>query len=172
MFILSLIFFNAPIAIYDFKKVKDTTDWFVVNDGVMGGLSQGSLSKNEAGHGLFKGFVTTENNGGFSSIRYQFDEKDVSEFSFIVLKVKGDGKTYQFRIKENASQRYSYIRDFKTTGSWETIKIPLTSFYPSFRGYALDKSNYSGMIMEEIALLIGNKKKESFALEIKSIGLE
>ena len=169
---LSFMFQDNRSTIFDFKNSKNTSNWYVVNDGVMGGLSQGTLSINNAGNGLFKGYVTTENNGGFSSIRHEFNKKDVSKFEHIVIKVKGDGKDYQFRIKEKSSQRYSYISTFRTTGEWQTIKIPLSSFYPSFRGNTLDKPNYLGGVMEEIAILIGNKKKEKFSLEIENIGLD
>ena len=125
------MFQDSTFYIFDFKKENNTSNWFVVNDGVMGGLSKGSLLINELGNGLFKGFVTTDNNGGFSSVRYKFNRKNVSNFEHIILNIKGDGKTYQFRIKENSSQRHSYIKTFKTSGKWEIIKIPLNSFYPS-----------------------------------------
>ncbi len=158
--------------IFNYKDAKNNSNWYTVNDGVMGGMSEGTISINDIGIATFNGYVTTANNGGFSSTRYVFNKKDVSKFNHVVLKVKGDGKSYQFRIKENSSQRYSYITTFKTSGEWETIKIPLSSFYPSFRGNRLDKINYSGNLMEEIAILIGNNTKESFKLEIKNIYLE
>jgi hypothetical protein len=172
MLLINAIMQDPAAIIFDFNKEKSTTSWFVVNDGVMGGLSKGTLTVNDDGNGFFTGYVTTENNGGFSSIRYEFNEKEVSTYSHIVLKIKGDGKKYQFRIKEKASQRFSYISEFTTSGAWETIKIPLREFYPSFRGYTLNKPNFSGNMMEEIGILIGNKKKEVFSLEIKSITLE
>jgi hypothetical protein len=50
--------------------------------------------------------------------------------------------------------------------------MPFSEFYPSFRGYELDKANFSGAVMQEIAFLIGNKTKESFSLEIEKIYLE
>jgi NADH dehydrogenase [ubiquinone] 1 alpha subcomplex assembly factor 1 len=158
--------------IFDSKIEKDLSNWYVVDDGVMGGLSRGKLTINESGNCLFKGYVTTENNGGFSSIRYRFEKKAVSEFKHIVLKLRGDGKSYQFRIKDDSRQQYSYIAAFKTSGDWETIKIPFSEFYPGFRGYKLNKPNFSGEVMEEIAFLIGNKVKEQFALEIEKIYLE
>lgn len=170
--IISMIHQGNSGLIFDFSKDKNTANWYIVNDGVMGGLSKGTFTINDAGHAMFKGFVTTENNGGFSSVRYSFNKKNVSVYTHVVLKVKGDGKSYQFRIKENQSQRYSYIASFDTSVDWEIIKIPLQTFYPGFRGYALDKPNYSGESMEQIAILIGNKTKESFALEIDSIYLE
>jgi len=169
--IFSTMIIDSSPLIFDFNKGQDINGWYVVNDGVMGGLSQGTFELNVAGHGLFKGSITTENNGGFSSIRYVFSKKDVSEFTHIVLKVKGDGSPYQFRIKESQRDRHSFIANFETTGAWETIKIPLHSFYPGFRGYKINIPNYSGLIMKEIGILRGNKKDDKFSLEIDSIYL-
>lgn len=163
---------DNTLLITDFKNKGDISDWYVVDDGVMGGLSQGTFTSTDSGNALYTGTVRTENNGGFSSVRYGFETKDVSKYEFVTLRVKGDGKSYQFRIKEDRSQRYSYITSFTTSGEWETIKLPLAMFYPSFRGNQLNKPNFSAEVMEEIAILIGNKTKESFALEIEKIYLE
>ncbi len=43
--------------------------WQVVNDGVMGGLSRGSVKVTEGHTLLFAGETSLRNNGGFSSIR-------------------------------------------------------------------------------------------------------
>ncbi len=150
----------------------NASGWFVLDDSVMGGVSEGNVKTNTDGNMQFSGYVSTDNNGGFSSIRYRFNTKNVSKYKNLVLKVKGDGKPYQFRIKADKYQRYSYISTFETSGKWETITIPLNSFYPSFRGYTLNRPNYKGETMEEIAFLIGNKVKENFNLEIKSIYLK
>ena len=174
--IAALLFLSSPLeisdSIFDFQSANDLKGWYVVNDGVMGGLSKGDLALNENGNAVFKGYVTTENNGGFSSIRYRFKSRNVSDFSAVVLQLKGDGKMYQFRIKENSYQRESYIQYFETTGDWQTIEIPFENFYPSYRGYKLNRGNFEGEKMSEIAFLIGNKVKESFSLEIKSISLK
>lgn len=158
--------------IFDFNKSCDMGSWMIVDDGVMGGLSQGTMKLNDQGHGVFSGFVTTENNGGFSSVRYNFEKMNVSGFTYVVLRLKGDGKNYQFRIKQNRYDRASYINTFETSGEWETIRIPLKDFFPSFRGYKLDRPNFDGSYMEEIAFLIANKQKENFKLEIDSISLK
>ena len=42
---------------------------------------------------------------------------------------------------------------------------------PSFRGRKLNLPNFSEDYIEEVALLIGNKKKESFKVEIDKIEL-
>lgn len=158
--------------IFDFNQASDMRNWLIVDDSVMGGMSQGTIKLNEEGHAVFSGYVTTENNGGFSSAMYNFDRKDVSDFTHLVIRIKGDGKNYQFRIKKNRYDRVSYINTFKTSGKWETIKIPMKDFFPSFRGYNLNRPNFDGTSLAEIAFLIANKRKENFKLEIDSITLE
>ncbi|WP_281540247.1 CIA30 family protein [Maribacter aestuarii] len=163
---------DTSALIYNFKNHNNGKPCYIVDDGVMGGLSEGKIIVNQAGNGVFSGYVTTENNGGFSSVRYEMDKKDVSRFSKVVIKLKGDGKEYQFRIKSDASQRYSYVKSFMTSGDWELIRLSFNDFIPMFRRNTLKKPNYQGKIMEEVAFLIGNNRKENFTLEIEKIYLE
>tara|TARA_B100000900_G_scaffold278075_1_gene237838 strand:+ start:524 stop:1015 length:492 start_codon:yes stop_codon:yes gene_type:complete len=158
--------------IFDFNKDSNIKDWRVVNDGVMGGLSQGEFDLSADGHGIFYGHVSTKNNGGFSMVRYPIQEIKSDKSSKIILKIKGDGKKYQLRIKNNQSNFYSYITTFKTSGEWEEIVIPVKEMFPSFRGRKLNQANFSHEKIEEIAFLIANKKEENFRLLIDSIGLK
>jgi len=121
------------------------------------------------GHGVFEGEVSLENNGGFSSLRYNFEEMQVAEYSKVIIRLRGDGKKYQFRIKANVRDYYSYISNFQTSGEWQEIEIPLKEMYPSFRGRRLNMPNFSQGSIEEIAFLIGNKKNEKFQLLIDKI---
>ncbi len=157
--------------IFDFNKTRDTSNWNIVDDVVMGGRSSGTFHLNKEGNGVFEGRVSLENNGGFSSLRYRFKKMNTKQYSKIILKVKGDGKTYQFRVKSKSSDYYSYITYFNTTKDWETIELSLSDMYPAFRGRKLNISNYDDEGIEEIAFLIGNKKAEAFKLEIDSIVL-
>lgn len=163
---------SQNLTIYDFTQHANCNSWTVVNDGVMGGLSKGKISITDDGNALFEGFLSTENNGGFSSVKYVFSKKEVRDFKSVMLRVKGDGKRYQFRIKSNHDQPFSYIKEFQTSGDWETITIPFNLFYASFRGNKLDMSNYDGQFMEEITFLVSTKKQEYFALEIERIWLQ
>ena len=158
--------------IFDFNKTIKTDDWNIVDDVVMGGKSAGTFYLNKEGNGVFEGRVSLENNGGFSSLRYGFKSISTKQYTKIVLKVKGDGKSYQFRIKTKSSDYYSYITYFNTTKNWETIELSLSEMYPTFRGRKLDMPNYDKESIEEIAFLIGNKKPEDFKLEIDSIVLK
>lgn len=161
----------SPSVIFNFKKGADINGWVIVDDVVMGGRSAGSFNLNDDGHGVFEGSISLENYGGFSSVRYKFSKTAVEGFKRVVIKLKGDGKKYQFRIKANSKDYYSYISTFSTSGEWEEIEIPLKEMYPSFRGRKLDLPSFSGDHIEEIAFLIGNKKKEDFKLLIDKIEL-
>lgn len=157
------------ILIFEFNKSSDLSQWTVVNDGVMGGTSKSNLYINPDGYGTFEGEVSLENNGGFCSVKYDFNTITLDKNKIIFLRVKGDGKNYQFRVKTNKSYSHSYVSLFQTSGDWQNIEIPVTEFYPSFRGRKLDIPNYDGSTLEEIAFLIGNKKNENFQLLIDRI---
>jgi hypothetical protein len=169
--LLALVFSASSTIIFDFNPSSDLSNWRIVDDVVMGGRSNGNFKLNDAGHGLFSGEVSLENNGGFSSLRYQFNTKEINDFKKVTIHLKGDGKRYQFRVKSKKYDQHSYITYFTTSGEWETIEIKLDKMYPSWRGMKLDMDNYPGETMEEIAFLISNKKAESFQLEIDKIEL-
>lgn len=158
--------------IFDFNKNSNIDNWIIVDDVVMGGKSFGSFQLTPDGFGLFEGDISLENNGGFSSVRYRFSKLEVNKDSKVIIKIKGDGKKYQFRVKDNLNNYYSFITYFETSGNWQEIIIPLREMYPSFRGRRLDLPNFSEDYMEEIVFLIGNKKPEKFKLLIDKIELE
>ncbi|GLR19946.1 CIA30 family protein [Portibacter lacus] len=160
------------MVLFDFNKDSSLDQWVVVDDNVMGGRSDGRFLLNDNGHAVFKGEVSLENNGGFSSVRYSFDQIEVKDYTKMVLRIKGDGKRYQFRVKPDRNDRHSYIYYFETSGEWQNISIPLTQMKPFFRGRKLDIPNYSAQELEEVAILISNKKAESFKLEIDKITLK
>ncbi len=158
--------------IVDFKSLTDLSNWTVVDDVVMGGKSSGSFKLNADGYVVFAGSISLDNNGGFSSVRSRFQRIIVSEYTKISVKLRGDGKKYQLRIKAKASDDYSYIAPFLTSGEWQEIEISLKEMYPRFRGQILDQPNFSHESIEEIAFLIGNKKAEDFKLVIDRIELK
>ena len=158
--------------IFDFNKKSDLQDWIIVDDVVMGGRSFSTFKLSEDGFGIFEGNISIENNGGFSSLRYRFLKKTIKPYTQVKIRLRGDGKKYQFRIKANSADYFSYIAPFMTSGEWQEIVIPLEDMYPSFRGRRLIKPNFSSDYIEELNFLIGNKKSESFKLLIDKIILE
>ena len=169
--IVLLMTFNTELIVFDFDKETNINQWYQTNDDVMGGISSSKMLLDKNGNGVFTGNVSIENNGGFAMTRLPVKIELTADLKKIVLHVKGDGKEYQLRIKSNNNTKYWYIHSFKTSGSMQKIEIALNDFYPSFRGYKLDIENFSANNIEEIAILIGNKKNESFKLVIDKISI-
>ena len=157
--------------LFDFSETTDWSGWEIENDVVMGGRSSSDLEHSEEGNAVFKGNVSLENNGGFASLQYHFPPKDIAGYKTAILHIKGDGKTYQFRMKRNLEDRASYIYEFTTTGDWQTVEVPLREMKPVYRGRQLDIPNFSSDSIQEIRFLIGNKKPQDFRLEIDKIEL-
>ncbi len=160
------------LLLFDFSAADDWSGWEIENDVVMGGNSSSYLERGDEGHAVFKGSVSLENNGGFASLQYHFDTKNIDGYKKALILLKGDGKSYQFRMKSNLRDKASYIYTFKTSGDWETIEIPLKEMEPVFRGNKLNLPNFSAETIQEVRFLIGNKKAEDFRLEIRKIELE
>ena len=164
-----LMSFSAEQIIFDFKNQSNVDKWYQTNDDVMGGVSNSKMILNDIGNGVFYGTVSTENNGGFAMTRLSVDI-DLKKLSKnLILRVKGDGKKYQFRIKSKEYQKYWYVHSFQTSNKTEDIVIPLKDFFPSFRGNKLNLDNFNRKTIKEVAILIGNKKDEEFKLEIEKI---
>ncbi|MBC3757559.1 CIA30 family protein [Hyunsoonleella sp. SJ7] len=159
------------VLVFNFNKKSDIRNWMIVDDRVMGGKSSGNFELTDEGYGKFRGEISLENNGGFSSVRYFTSPIAIVNHSEIILRIKGDGKRYQFRIKETTSQRHSYVTYFQTSGKWETLRIELKDLIPKFRGRQLDIPNFSSDFVSEIGFLFGNKKVEPFQLLVDKIEL-
>ena len=157
--------------LFDFKKDGDATGWMIEDDGVMGGVSEGRFRVNDDGYGEFTGNVSLENNGGFSSVQWNFDPMDVSGFTKFLVRVRGDGKRYSLLTEAAPGDRHYYQAEFQTGTDWQTIEIPFASMEPHFRGDKLDQPNFSGKTATQVRFMIANGKVESFRLEIDEVRL-
>lgn len=162
---------NKKATIFKFNNITNCNNWIIVNDSVMGGVSSSSITLNEENKGVFSGEVSLENNGGFTLVKTKVNHSFSKSYSKVQLRVKGDGKEYQFRIKSEAKSSYWYIQKFETNASWQNITLNLKNFYPSLRGNKLEQPNFDATKIKAIAFLIGNKKQESFKLLIDEIKL-
>ena len=171
--------------VFDFTnpnaQIKET--WGAVDDVVMGGVSQSNirLADNKA---IFSGIVSTENNGGFASVRTRnFDTPlDLSDYEGIELKITGDGKRYKFIARcEGKWDGVGYSHSFDTVYDFPTtIRIPFKDLIPVFRAKTVDEATqidaskiYSMQLMLSKFEYDGelNPKFEagSFTLQVESI---
>lgn len=160
---------EKAIFLFDFKRLGKVSDWRVVNDGVMGGLSRSQVMLSEDNNFLFQGTVSLENNGGFSSVRTSPRDYNLDGYHGIILRLKGDGKKYQFRLRtDDRFDGISYRFHFKTEiNNWIIIRVPFNECIPVFRGRILD--NVEPIIpkqIQQIGFLIADKQAGPFKLEV------
>ncbi len=163
--------------IIDFGDSKDGDSWRIVNDGVMGGLSQSNaiLTDNSV---KFSGKVSLENNGGFASIRTLIPEQSLASCKTVTIRYKSNSLTRTFGLSLKNSQRY-YIPYYKhifspKTKDWQELKVNLTDFKHYKISQVIGHSMPSKALDDvyNIAIIISDKISGPFDIEIDYIKFE
>lgn len=137
MFCLSFLWSKASTAgteMIDFTQANEHKNWTATNDNVMGGISTGGFIYDD-GISQFRGDLSLENNGGFSSINRSVESVN-SNVDSIELKFVGDGRTYQLRFTTWLDgNRTNYKHSFETIKGEQLKKVfQLNDFKAVFRG--------------------------------------
>jgi monofunctional biosynthetic peptidoglycan transglycosylase len=154
--------------IIDFSDA-DRSEWRVINDGVMGGLSQSGIERTGRESGIFAGTLSLENNGGFASVRASVGTRDLSAYAGVEVRVRGDGRRYQLRLRTDGGfDGIAYRAVFETLeGKWLTAQIPFADFVPTFRGRIVgDAPPLDVSRIRQVAFMVADKKPGRFSLEI------
>jgi hypothetical protein len=181
--LIIVLFLSTPMKIQsadpikfllNFRDIDNSGRWMVVNDDVMGGVSRSNVNLHSDGYLIFAGEVSTDYGGGFSSIRTSFEYWGISNYEGFILRVRGDGKTYQFRCRmgDNINE-IAYRNYFQTNNEdWKEIRLPFKEFLPTYRGRVL--TNLPQLDPKEIkqfGFMISDKQVGNFYLEIDWIGV-
>ena len=159
--------------------ITDFTDsaltWQTVNDDVMGGVSSSRFAAGPEGVARFSGALSLENNGGFASVRSEGRLPDLSGHEVLVVRVKGDGRTYQMRVRTEVDGRATdYRAEFPTRdGEWLEHRLRLADFVATWRGQTVpDAPAVNPARVVSVGFLLADKKAGPFALEIDWIKAE
>jgi hypothetical protein len=160
---------DDSLLLADFPASIQNLTWRVVNDGVMGGRSEGGFRLEERSL-LFTGTTNTDG-GGFSSIRSGVQRFDLGDYDGIRLRVRGDGRTYTFRLAtwdtRNGRHQPSYWADFGTRGDgWEVIDVSFRRFRPRWRARWLEGPELNPSAVDGLGLMIYDKRDGPFRLEV------
>ena len=162
---------QAELELVAFAPKQSGPGWYVVNDNVMGGRSDGDF-RVEQGELHFAGRTNT-NGGGFSSIRSNPVDLDLAAYDGIRLRVKGDGRRYTWRLTTTArwrGQEIGYWADFDTDkGAWRTVDIPFSRFVPRYRGTQLDGPELDPAKITGMGLMIYDRLDGPFELRLASV---
>ena len=162
---------SSEKALFDFAAATNLPAWQIVNDDVMGGVSR-SQFRVLTGSAVFSGVVSLENNGGFASCRSSPDRHDLTGLEVFVVRVRGDGRRYQFTVRTEAGfDAPLYQAAIQTkTGEWEEHRLPFKDFIPKFRGRVLSEAPpLNPATVTSVGFLISDKQAGPFRLEIGSV---
>ena len=152
----------------EFKSPDAAKPWQAVNDGVMGGRSQGQFRINDEDRMEFYGTLSLANNGGFASVRARTGNLMLEKEDVIVARVKGDGREYKFNLyaQQNLGG-YSYRQSFRTKkDEWIEVEFPLSEFKATWRGRSFPNERLDPASVSGLGFLLGDKKPGPFKLEV------
>jgi monofunctional biosynthetic peptidoglycan transglycosylase len=144
--------------------------WPSIDDRVMGGVSASSMTVGD-GFATFRGEVSFDNNGGFASVRSRPQLRDFSASDGLILKVRGDGKRYGFRIRTSASfDGVSYQATIQPpAGEWHEVSIAFDEMVPVYRGRVVaDHPPLDPALVTTFGFIIA-RQKGPFRLDIATI---
>ena len=155
--------------LFRFDQPESAKPWQTVNDGVMGGRSDGRFKINEDKIMEFFGTLSLENNGGFASVRVRGDNLALQQDDVIVARIKGDGREYNINLYSQRS-RYSYRQSLMTKkDEWIEVELPVEKFVATWRGRVFQNEKLDPDKVTGLGFLLGDKKPGPFQLEVEWI---
>lgn len=121
---------DKPQPLFDFNGLDATKEWHSVNDGVMGGISEGRFKITDKKTMEFFGTLSLANNGGFASVRTRAKKLGLEKGDTLVAKMKGDGREYSLNLYLNKPLiAFSYRATVQTKkDEWIEVRLPLDKF--------------------------------------------
>jgi uncharacterized surface protein with fasciclin (FAS1) repeats len=162
---------GADKRIASFGNDDSLKAWTSVNDGVMGGVSKGGFKRSEQGTLLFTGELSLANNGGFASIRMKQGDLDLDGTSGIVVKARGDGRTYWVDLRIQDQMAASSYRAYLPTvaGEWKETLLPFKDFKLQSFGRELTSRPIKPNSIASAGFTLADKKEGPFSLEIEYV---
>lgn len=161
--------------LYDFTGKDSAKEWQTVNDGVMGGLSEGKFKITDQKTLEFSGNLSLKNNGGFASVRTKSKKLTLDSGDTIVARVRGDGREYSLNLYLNKPRiAFSYRALVQTKkNEWIEIKVPLTRFEATSFGRVLkDARPVTPQDVNAVGWMLSDKQAGPFEMEIEWIKVE
>ncbi len=170
--LLIALFFLGSMDKIDFGSNGNSSNWRVVNDGVMGGLSQSTAIPYED-YILFSGTTSLQNNGGFVSYRSPYMDYNLEEYDAVEIKFKSTGRSFYFQLDAYRAWWYpNYKHAFSSdSNEWTTVQLPLKDFKEYRIGEQTGKKMPQSQLNDilQLGIILFDKKQGPFELQIDYI---
>lgn len=169
VFLLQAVAEKPLQPLLDFAGPDAAQKWQAVNDGVMGGVSEGRFKMTADKTLEFFGRLSLENNGGFASVRTKPTDLEINAGDTIVVRVKGDGREYVLNLyTKSRRMAFSYRAPLPTMkDEWTELSVPLEEFIPTAFG---NRVQGMGPVepdqINSLGFMLSDKKPGPFKLEV------
>ena len=161
--------------LFDFAGADAAKEWQTINDGVMGGVSEGKFKITDKKTLEFYGTLSLENNGGFASVRTKPKKLDLEKGDALLVRLRGDGREYAMNLHvPRPLVAFSYRSIIQTKkDEWIEVKLPLDKFVAtSFGRVVKDAGVVDPHEVNGVGFLLGDKIAGPFKLEVEWIKVE
>lgn len=160
---------DSTMTLYDFSS-DTAAGWFIVNDGVMGGHSDGHVA-HETGALVFHGTLVTRD-GGFTAARTD-KTGDMSGMAAVELVVRGDGRTYRLELSDGVfrqDEMVSRTAPFETTaGQQTTVRVAFADLDATVFGEPVDVPTFEPATLGGMGIFMADGQDGPFRLEVLSV---
>jgi monofunctional biosynthetic peptidoglycan transglycosylase len=170
VFLMQAVAGNILLPLFDFTGTEAAQQWQAVNDGVMGGVSDGRFRITHKNTLEFYGTLSLENNGGFTSVRTKPADLDIKAGDELVIRVKGDGREYVLNLyTKSRRMAFSYRATLPTVkNEWTEVAVPLEEFIPtSFGRRVQGMGPVEPSEITSIGFMLSDKKAGPFEMQIE-----
>jgi len=154
--------------VFSFDRA-DEAPWVVVNDGVMGGASLGSVAVQD-GTLRFTGTLVTRG-GGFSSVRAR-RALNLTGQTGLELRVRGNDRPFEVELDDGRTlgwRSVSHRAPFMASGEWSVVRVPFRAFRSSVFGQAVNAPPVNLARIQSVGIYILDGQDGPFRLEVDFI---
>ena len=161
----SVVVKQECIVIDDFSGASDLS-WFVVNDGVMGGLSAGMVSVAD-GLLVHSGVLNT-NGGGFSYAGTRFAADTLVGYNSLRVRLNTDGRQYAVNFGDARNRRISHqiLLPIGLIDDWQEVSIDFADTVSTIFSRPVQSAPFAASAIDELSFILGDAKDGPFQMEI------
>lgn len=154
------------IIIDDFAEGIPKLQWYTVNDGVMGGLSQGAASLDQ--DVLVHSGVLNTNGGGFSYVGARLPANILTGYTRLQVRMNTYGRQYSVNFGDSRNRRISHqaLIPLGSVDFWQEVLIDFDQTVPTIFSRQVNGAPFATSAIEELSFILGDGINGPFRMEI------
>jgi NADH dehydrogenase [ubiquinone] 1 alpha subcomplex assembly factor 1 len=174
--LMMLALVSIPNADYtiDFGRADGkVSDWVVLSDNVMGGITTSNLAYADDAL-ILTGDVSLANYGGFSSVKTRFNRFDLSPYKGLKIRYKASNQSFAFTLENSKNwtrPNYKGALPKSSVNAWTEATIAFKDFAEyqigEPTGDKLDPAILTSIV--RLGIITTEKKEGPFSLEVDYI---